>query len=256
MGNDGFEEEIEDTYSLSWPLTLLVEVTVTHGIDEEKHQRIRELNLPTLEIDLSQLGGRITLENLRDLIVDQTVGKRWVHHPVFPIKLRQLNAALDKHPVTIRYHERLIELRRPRWLAMPVSHWARRYLDAVTAYHDANVLIRRAQRQYQGDGPKPKLLGTESDGWTQIVEAAEALSAHGLPGAADPIMLDEAGLIARLLSIQRNTGVGYDVSSGYQVLNAIMQSGKDNKRWDTLYAIRREGIRLGSALQHRANPQI
>jgi hypothetical protein len=234
--NDGFEEEIEDTYSLSWPLTLLVEVTVTHGIDEEKRQRIRELNLPTLEIDLSQLGGRITLENLRDLIVNQTVGKRWVHHPIFPIKLRQINAMLDEHPVTIRYHERLIELRRPRWLAMPVSHWARHYLDAVTAYHDANVRIRRAQRQYQGDGPKPKLLGTESDGWTQIVEAAEALSAHGLPGAADPIMLDEAGLIARLLSIQRNTGVGYDVSSGYQVLNAIMQSGKDNKRWDTLYA--------------------
>jgi hypothetical protein len=201
--NDGFEEEIEDTYSLSWPLTLLVEVTVTHGIDEEKRQRIRELNLPTLEIDLSQLGGRITLENLRDLIVNQTVGKRWVHHPIFPIKLRQINAMLDEHPVTIRYHERLIELRRPRWLAMPVSHWARHYLDAVTAYHDANVRIRRAQRQYQGDGPKPKLLGTESDGWTQIVEAAEALSAHGLPGAADPIMLDEAGLIARLLSIQR-----------------------------------------------------
>ena len=50
-------------------------------------------------------------------------------------------------------------------------------------------------------------------------------------------MLDEAGLVARLLSIQRNTGVGYDVRTGYQVLNAIMQSGKDNKRWDTLYAI-------------------
>lgn len=232
-----FEEEIEDSYSLSWPLTLLVEVTVTHGIDEEKLRRIRELNLPTLEVDLSQLGGRITLENLRDLIVNQTVGKRWVHHPIFSIKRRQINAALDEHPVTLRYRERLIELRRPRWLAMPASHWVRHYLDAVTAFHDANVRIRRAQRQHQGDGPKPKVLGTESDVWVQIAEAAEALSAHGLPGAADPIMLDEAGLIARLLSIQRNTGVGYDVNSGYQVLNAIMQSGKDNKRWDTLYAI-------------------
>ncbi len=50
-------------------------------------------------------------------------------------------------------------------------------------------------------------------------------------------MLDESGLIARLLSLQRNTGVGYDVGTGYQVLNAIMQSGKDSKRWDTLYAI-------------------
>ncbi len=82
--NDGFEEEIEDTSSLPWPSILLVEVTVTHGIDEEKRRRIRELNLATLEIDLSLLGGRITREDLRNLIVDQTVGKRWVHHPVFP----------------------------------------------------------------------------------------------------------------------------------------------------------------------------
>ena len=235
--NDDFEEEIEDTYSIAWPPTLLVEVTVTHGIDEEKRQRIRELNLATLEIDLSILGGRITLEGLRDLVVNQTVGKRWVHHPVFPVKHRQLTAALDAHPVTLRYQERLIELRRPRWLGMPVSHWAVLYLEAVTAFHDENVIIRRARRQHQGDGPKPKLLGTESDAWARITETAEALSAHGLPGAADPAMLDEAGLIARILSIQRNKGVGYDVGTGYRVLNAIMQSGKNNKCWDTLYAI-------------------
>lgn len=191
--NDDFEEEIEDTYSIAWPPTLLVEVTVTHGIDEEKRQRIRELNLATLEIDLSILGGRITLEGLRDLVVNQTVGKRWVHHPVFPIKHRRLTAALDAHPVTLRYQERLIELRRPRWLAMPVSHWAARHLEAVTAFHDANVIIRRAQRQHQGDGPKPKLLGTESVAWVRAPETAEALSAHGLPGAADPAMLMRPG---------------------------------------------------------------
>ena len=235
--NDDFEEEIEDTYSIAWPPTLLVEVTVTHGIDEEKRQRIRELNLATLEIDLSILGGRITLEGLRDLVVNQTVGKRWVHHPVFPIKHRLLTAALDAHPVTLRYQERLIELRRPCWLGMPVSHWAVLYLEAVTAFHDANVIIRRAQRQHQGDGPKPKLLGTESEAWARVTETTEAMSAHGLPGAADPAMLDEVGLIARILSIQRNKGVGYDVGTGYQVLNAIMQSGKNNKSWDTLYAI-------------------
>lgn len=235
--NDDFEEEIEDTYSMAWPPTLLVEVTVTHGIDEEKGQRIRQLNLATLEIDLSILGGRITREGLRDLVVNQTVGKRWVHHPVFPVKHRQLTAALDAHPVTLRYQERLIELRRPRWLGMPVSHWAVLYLEAVTAFHDENVIIRRAQRQHQGDGPKPKLLGEESDAWARITETAEAMSAHGLPGAANPAMLDEAGLIARILSIQHNKGVGYDVGTGYQVLNAIMQSGKNNKCWDTLYAI-------------------
>ena len=235
--NDDFEEEVEDTFNLPWPATLLVEVTVTHGIDAEKLQRIRQLNIATLEIDLSKLGGRLNREALSDLVVNQTLGKCWVHHPIFSIKQQRLDGALDAHPVTRRYKERLFELMRPRWLALPASHWTVRYLEAVTAFHNANVRIRRAQRRYRGDGPEPTLLGIHSDEWTQIAEAASALSAHGLQGADDPVLLDESGLIARLLSIQHNKGVGYDVSSGYQVLNAIMQSGKHNKRWDSLYAI-------------------
>lgn len=235
--DDSFEEEHEDLHHPAWPHTLLIEVTVTHGIDDTKLERIRDLDLPTLEISLGQLGGRITLDNLHDLVVNQSVGKRWVHHPHFVVKRRQLNAEIDKHPVTLRYHERLVELRHPVWLSRPAAYWGQRYLEAATAFHDANVSIRRARRQHRGDGKKPALLGTESGLWVALMEAAEALAAHSLTGAADPIMLDEAGLVARLLSIQRNIGVGYDVRSGYQVLNAIMQSGKDNKRWDTLYAI-------------------
>ena len=61
---DDFDEDAEDTFSLAWPLTLLIEVTVTHHIDDEKLQRIRELDVPTLEIDLSTLGGRVTLDGL------------------------------------------------------------------------------------------------------------------------------------------------------------------------------------------------
>lgn len=90
--DDVFDEYAEDTFSLAWPLTLLVEVTVTHHIDGEKLQRIRELDLPTLEIDLSTLGGRVTLDGLRALVVNHTVGKRWVHHPNLRTKRRQLLA--------------------------------------------------------------------------------------------------------------------------------------------------------------------
>ena len=67
------------------------------------------------------------------------------------------------------------------------------------------------------------------------MEAAEALAVHGLPGAADAAMVNEAGVIPRLLSIQQNRGVGYAVDTGFQVLNAIMQSGTDTQQWNTLY---------------------
>jgi hypothetical protein len=58
---------------------------------------------------------------------------------------------------------------------------------------------------------------------------------HDLPGAADATMVDEAGVIPRLLSIQQNRGVGYAVDTGFQVLNAIMQSGTGTQQWNTLY---------------------
>lgn len=235
--DDVFDEDAEDTFSMAWPLTLLIEVTVTHHIDDEKLRRIRELDIPTLEIDLSTLGGRVSLEGLRELVVRLTIGKRWVHHPNLRAKQRQLEAEIDEHPLTLDLKQRLADMRRPRLLATPVPQWAARYLAAATAFHDANTQIRKGWRQHRGDGPKPPLLGPDSAAWLQLMEAAEALAAHGLPGAADAAMLSDTGLVPRILSIQMNRGVGYAVDTGFQVLNAIMQSGADNKRWDTLFSI-------------------
>ncbi|MEO9231566.1 MAG: hypothetical protein ABI216_21810 [Devosia sp.] len=235
MVSGDFEEDVEDTYSEAWPLTLLVEVTVTHGIDEEKLRRIQEIDLPTLEINIGSLGGQVTLDGLRNLVVTETIGKRWVHHPVWRIKRKILEAEMDRHPVTVHYQERLAELRRPRLLATPASDWAGTYLSAATAFYDANTLIKKARRTHSGGAPKPSLLGRDSELWTQLMEAAEALAVHGLPDAADAAMLDEAGVIPRLLSIQQNRGIGYAVATGFQVLNAIMNSGTDNCQWHTLY---------------------
>ena len=44
-----------------------------------------------------------------------------------------------------------------------------------------------------------------------------------------------AGIISRLLSLQHNRGVGYAFDTGYQVLNAITQSGPGYQQWHTLY---------------------
>lgn len=232
-----FEEDIEDLAKTACPSTLLIEVTVTHGIDEEKQRRIVELDVPTLEIDIGSLGGRVTLDGLRELVVNQTIGKRWVHHPVIALKQHSLNARLDEHPVTLRHAERLAELRRPGLLATPAPEWAARYLAAVTEYHDTNVAIYKARRTHQGPSPKPEVLGVESEPWARIIEAAEGMAVHGFPGASERIMLSESGLVARILSIQHDRGVGYLVDTGYQVLNAIMQSGSDNKQWDVVYAM-------------------
>ena len=134
VGGD-FDEDAEDSYCQSWPSTLHVEVTVTHGIDAEKLSRIRELNVPTLENDIGSLGGKVTLEGLRNLVVHQTIGKRWVHHPVLRSKQKLLEMEIDEHPATLRYRERLAELRRPVYLvriSVIVDAWNRLIVDGET----------------------------------------------------------------------------------------------------------------------------
>ena len=65
-----------------WPTEdLLVEVTVSNGIDVEREARIKRRNLPALEIDLSRLAGRLSMAEFGNLVVNEVVGKRWIHHP-------------------------------------------------------------------------------------------------------------------------------------------------------------------------------
>lgn len=59
----------------------LVEIAVTHFVDEEKEQKIRELGISALEIDLSSLVGEDLDEQLlTDIIVGRPEYKKWIHN--------------------------------------------------------------------------------------------------------------------------------------------------------------------------------
>lgn len=249
---DVFDEDTEDVYAPAWPSTLLIEVKVTHGIADEKLQRIRQLDVPTLEIDLGSLGGRLSREQFRDLVVNQVIGKRWVHHPAFVGKRRVLDAEIDAHSVCLEWAQRIRDFNRPRWLAKPTEYWVLAYLAAATRFHDRSVQIRRAQRTRNPADAPAQALGPEDAEWRSLADAAEALDAHGLPGGMDREMISDTGLVPRILSIRHNRGIGYAVDSGFQVLNAIMQSGEDNRRWHTLYTI---AVKTYDLAQHFSEKQ-
>ena len=59
---------------------LLVEVTVTHGVDDAKLRKIRELGLSCLEIDVSDAPRDLGREDLEKIVVDGSAQKRWVHN--------------------------------------------------------------------------------------------------------------------------------------------------------------------------------
>ena len=59
---------------------LLVEVTVTHGIDREKLRIIRELGVSCVELDLSNTERGLAREELEKIVVDGSAHKRWLHN--------------------------------------------------------------------------------------------------------------------------------------------------------------------------------
>ncbi len=60
--------------------TLLVEIIVTHGVDDQKLKKILELGLSCVEIDLSDVERDLSRENLKKMIIDDSARKHWVHN--------------------------------------------------------------------------------------------------------------------------------------------------------------------------------
>ena len=59
----------------------LIEVAVTHFIDEIKEQKITNLNLPCIEIDLSNMVRDADLAQIHKEVVDSIINKKWIYHP-------------------------------------------------------------------------------------------------------------------------------------------------------------------------------
>lgn len=73
----------------SYPL--IIEITVTHGVDPMKLAVIKELNVAALEVDISRFGGFGTEEDFKKLILDEVAGKNWLFHPW--IEKQKINTA-------------------------------------------------------------------------------------------------------------------------------------------------------------------
>jgi hypothetical protein len=78
-------------------IDLMIEVAVTHRVDERKADRIRALGLACLEIDAQQMGkgGRTTIDELRTLVLTDTKSKRWVFHPAIEWRTKVAQKNLD-----------------------------------------------------------------------------------------------------------------------------------------------------------------
>ncbi len=203
---------------------ILIEITVTNTITEERIERIRRENIPALEIDISRMGGVVTEAEFTQLIIEEVAGKRWLSHPRIEQERSLLEAELADEAAKVIEQERLYS----ETTSTPVNEWARLYLDSVMSHGN----IRANADDPDSD---PLLL---SNAISLVRRYAEKLAIHGYPEANDDELFRQRGnILERLLSLKLNKAVGYKLDSAWQVINAILQERARSAQWQTLYLI-------------------
>ncbi|MFJ1472173.1 hypothetical protein [Massilia orientalis] len=201
--------------------TLLVEVTVTNAITQERRVRIAATGFPAIEIDIGSMGGTITRSALVDFVVNETAAKRWLHHPEAVRAADLLKAQLDD--VCAQQDQLRLAIEAVAHDSPP-EVWAALFLEAATHMFRA----RQASRQRpsaDADRHEEALRG-----------AAIALACHGYPEAGDSALYGApAMLIERLLSIRDDTGVGYAEGTCWEVISRIRQDTTGLRQWHPVY---------------------
>lgn len=203
-----------------WPEDdLLIEITVTNTISEERLARIQAENRPTLEIDISRMGGIVTEAEFSNLIVNEIAGKRWLHHPWIGRVEQKLRFDLE---TKVKATER--QLVRQSYLQLPLEEICGKFLLAVETY--AELLTRTDDNKY---------LRAQLDVARGDLEALiDAFAGKGYPEVRDS-KFTRGRILDRLLSIRHDRSIGYKLSTAWQVINTILQDQAQNKRWHTLY---------------------
>lgn len=221
--------------------TLLIEVTVTNQISDERLGRIQLMNVPTLEINLSFCGGLITRHDLKKLVVQGLETKRWIHHPEVFLQEAILASEVDAvvasigpaNPNTAEYRQRVLET--------PLSEIAADYLNSVfsLAEYDREEVIDDRLRE----------AIAVAKNYVQL--NAQKLAIHGYPNANhDQLIGHRYSIIPRILSIKFGRGVGYRLDSTMAVMNAIRQTNDRNSYNHSLYLIAEKAYRPVDAQPH------
>lgn len=211
---------------------LLVEVTVTNTITPERLQRIRDVNLATVEIDFSRMAGALSRDALRLLVLDQVDGKIWLHHPDADAPA----GAAEARPVPglFEFGSRQpgdAVKRRSAMLSTPAASWASVYLDSV------GELARIDYEIDQDELWDPARERQEA--YSAILAAADSLHLHGYPEALDYRLFDDQRtMLHRLMSIMMARPVAYKYTKVWQVINSILTDvTAEAKSWHGLYLL-------------------
>lgn len=186
--------------------SLLIEITVTHGVDDNKTNLISQLGMPALEIDLGKAGGRITREDLTRFVVEGLAGKHWIFYP----DDRQQSTIVGptfagSKPIIKGFYQALLQI----FESEPGIPWPK---------SDA-----------------PAHLNARVNDWE------ESLIQYGLVPKEASLRRHLRPVMEKLMSIRENRSIGYGngyYTTAWQVINTILcQQSAQSCQWQTLYLL-------------------
>lgn len=71
---------IPDVIAYIYDMPILLEIAVTHFVDKEKLNKIRNLGISCIEIDLRDVARNADLETIYSIVVDSVKEKKWLFH--------------------------------------------------------------------------------------------------------------------------------------------------------------------------------
>ena len=201
--------QVDNGFNILGSNELLIEVAVTHRVDETKLAHLRTLDIACIELDASFLGaaGPTALSRLRNLVVDGTSGKRWLHHPALS---RKLAAAQEKKDEEAR-EVRALQERRGRL--------AKQFMKA-----EQDVALRQYGELLAQSWKNPHHMPNPA--WNADI-AADLLRERGLGVAVDPWLTGRDGVLRILYRLK---GPGYSISAGIEQALEALQFPSDQRK--------------------------
>jgi hypothetical protein len=188
---------------------VMIEICVTHAVNEEKLAKLRGMRTPVLEVDFSATGGTLRADEFGSFLIEETAIKHWVYHP----------DRIEYKPETLT-----LKPSEPRSVPDPES-----LVSSRQAVLEMLEVYGQAYAQWKpGHFENDRLVAAK----LQLKLLTDQLASRGYPELKERIFLD---VVMRILSIKNGRPVGYKFNTTWQVINAILQDQYLAKSWHTLY---------------------
>lgn len=200
---------------------LMIEVAVTHRVDNVKKQLIEEQGFACLELDVGLLNrfGRVSIDELRATVCVNPSNKVWINHPEIQRRRSVAQTELLQVGVQIQREQEVYE-RKKKWFAgLTDAEGLEEYLALV--------------KQRWSDQTTVASIGTAWD----LSEIAAQLSARGYAGLTEDIFWPKGALLWKLEALRESCIDKRSAEVAFRISRESLVSFDESQRYISLVLI-------------------